>query len=86
MKKILMSAENPEGLKLEDLTIRLREEIQEKSNKISNDESPAAQTIRRNNSEIIRLLGEVEVIQTHSYEVLERLGPDEGPSGTPRIG
>ena len=86
MSKILMSPDNPEGWKLEELFSQLRSEIGDKSDKICIDKRPVARAVLRNNQQICGLLSQAEAIQRHSYDLLDALAPNEGPLGTPRIG
>lgn len=85
-QKILMSAENPDGQKLEELLATLRNEITEKNNKIKSDKSNLSNHIQVNNNRLILLLAQAEKIQRSSYELLEIKAQDAGPRGTPRIG
>ena len=50
---VLMTAENPEGWKLEELLEQLVVELHAKSNKIADVEAPAAKLYRATNSAII---------------------------------
>lgn len=83
---ILMSAENLNGYKLEDLLAQVKEEVAGKINKIINDPSPHAQLVVRNNLAIIEHLGAAEALQRTSYIVLDAKAPNQGPTGQPRIG
>ncbi|MCG9780445.1 hypothetical protein L1D45_19665 [Photobacterium damselae] len=85
-KSVLMSRENPNGWKLETLTEKLREEINRKSLNIASDPSFAAQTVTNNNFQIIGLLMQIEALQRQSFAVMAQVGPDQGPTGKPRIG
>jgi hypothetical protein len=86
MKQVLMSNENHNGLKLEDLLAQVKLDVSQKINKIINDTSPQAQLVVRNNLAIIEHLGAAEALQRTSYVVLDAMKPNEGPSGKPRIG
>ena len=86
MKPILMSSVNPTGHKLEDLLPRLRAEISNKTDRLVGDDRPISQTLIRNNHLIMQLLAQAEAIQRESLRELDRIGPDQGPTGTPRIG
>ncbi|RWX72570.1 hypothetical protein [Mesorhizobium sp. M2A.F.Ca.ET.039.01.1.1] len=86
MKPILMSRENPDGHKLEELLPAIRLEIEGKNLKIMNDQRDAAQTLLANNKRIIRLLAEAEELQRASLQKLAEIGPDQGPRGKPRVG
>jgi hypothetical protein len=84
---ILMSGTNPNGHKLEELLETLIAEIQAKNARVQNDPSAAAQTLLRNNADIIVRLKESTRLQEHSLRELERLhGADQGPTGKPRVG
>ncbi len=86
MKEILMSSTNPNGLKLEELLAKLQEAVRVKSAKISSDSRPQALHVLRNNQQIIGLLMQAEALQRDSYDVLSAMGPNQGPTGIPRIG
>lgn len=81
---ILMSADNPEGYKLEDLLAQLQRELRAKTGKLTG-ECPVNTTIRENNAAIIALLERAESFQRDTMHSLESLGPDPGPEGTPRV-
>lgn len=83
---VLMSSENHNGWKLEELLAQVKQEVSEKINKIINDPSPQAQLVVRNNLAIIEHLGAAEALQRSSYIVLDAMKANEGPTGTPRIG
>jgi len=83
---ILMSSENPGGAKLEEHFRELVGEMEAKCAKIAADLRPQAQTVLHNNREIIALLGQAIRHQEHSQRVLADMAPDQGPTGTPRIG
>jgi len=85
-KQILMTRENPEGFKLEELTEKLRMEIQAKTINIAGDKSFPAQTVTNNNAQIIGLLFQIEAIQRQSFVVMAQIRKDDGPNGEPRIG
>jgi len=86
MKEILMSATNPEGVKLEELLAQLQQEVTAKSAKIVSDTRPQARHVLRNNQQIIGLLMQAEALQRNSYDVLDAISANQGPTGTPRIG
>lgn len=72
-KPVLMSSENHDGLKLEDLLVKVKQEVSEKINKIINDPSPQAQIVVRNNLAIIEHLGAAEALQRTSYVGLDAM-------------
>ena len=83
---VLMSRDNPEGHKLEELAVKLQQEMQAKTDLIRYDDRWQAQTVVSNNQQIIELLKVIENIQRASFRALATLGPDEGPLGQPRVG
>ncbi|MEZ8121072.1 hypothetical protein ACED30_16315 [Vibrio splendidus] len=85
-KSVLMSRENPNGWKLESLTEKLREEINRKSLNIASDPSLEAQLVTNNNFQIIGLLMQIEALQRESMVIMSQVGPDQGPTGKPRLG
>ena len=85
-KPVLMSAENPEGWKLEELLSQMRDELMVKNRRIANDDSAVAQAVHQNNKMILQLLTGCENLQRDSLARLASLAPDPGPTGTPRIG
>lgn len=85
-KSVLMSSDNHDGWKLEDLLHEVKHEVSQKINKIIDDPSPQAQLVVRNNIAIIKHLGAAEALQRTSCDVLDAMRPNEGPAGKPRIG
>ena len=85
MSKLLMSVDNPNGHKLEELLAQTRQELQEKTDKLDGSDCPASGIIRRNNSYIASLLDVAERIQRDTMNVLDTVGEDQGPTGTPRV-
>lgn len=83
---VLMTRDNPDGFKLEELAEKLRCEIQAKTLNISGDPSIEAQTVVNNNAQIIGLLFQIEALQRQSFAVMAQIRPDGGPEGKPRIG
>lgn len=83
---ILMTRENPNGRKLEELLPQIAHELTVKNDRIKRDPSAAAQTLLYNNAEIISRLHECRRLQEHSLKVLAAVGPDQGPTGKPRVG
>lgn len=83
---ILMSSDNPTGHKLEDLLAIICKELLDKTNRVALDSSDKADTIIRNNMDIIGKLRDARSIQLCSMRELDQLGPDNGPTGKYRIG
>ncbi|SFJ65325.1 hypothetical protein SAMN02799624_05392 [Paenibacillus sp. UNC496MF] len=86
MQNILLGADNPQGEKLEEVLAQLQFEILGKTKKIVRDDSEPAAQVKRNNYEILRLLNQAEELQRMSMALLEKVGPNQGPTGAPRIG
>lgn len=83
---ILMSSENPGGAKLEEHLRALIGEMEAKCGKIAADPRNVAKDVHRNNRDIIGRLRECVALQEHSQRILAAMAPDQGPTGTPRIG
>ena len=83
---VLMSADNPNGWKIEDLAQQLIVEIRAKSDKIKSDPRLQAITVFNMNANIIAALHDIVHWQNNSLRALAALGPDQGPTGKPRIG
>lgn len=85
-KYLLMSAANPDGLKLEVLLDIVFDDMSEKCIRINADTRPVARRVLRNNQQIMALLKQARALQMDSLDVLAHLAPDQGPRGKPRIG
>ena len=83
---LLMTADNPDGWKLDALCHQLEVEVIRKSARIMHDKRAQVRAVLRNNEVIIALLGQIAALQRASMDRLEELGPNEGPRGTPRAG
>jgi len=83
---ILIGSENPDGYKLEELLDTLKSEIDHKCKKISDDQRAEAKTVLANNQKIIWLLERAASLQRQSMMILDGMGENHGPLGTPRIG
>lgn len=83
---LLMSAENPEGAKLEEILDQIADELKAKNAKLEGDFSPCSVHVANNNLSIISALRKCVAIQEDSIAKLSELGQDNGPYGTPRIG
>ena len=86
MRKVLMSAANPDGWTLEGLLAQLQIEVKEKDAKLKFDVSDLACAVSKNNRCILGCLEEAEKYQRESYAMLDAKSPNEGPKGKPRIG
>ena len=85
MTQFLITEENPDGFKLEDLLSAIRKDIILRATKIVDDHRPEAQQVLENNLKILQLLTESINIAQHSTTLLDRhFGPHT--PGEPRIG
>ena len=85
MSGFLITEENPNGYKLEDILKVIRKEIIQRANKITGDARPEAAVVLENNIKILGLLTETIALAEDSTKVLDKsFGPHE--TGKPRIG
>lgn len=84
--KVLMSAGNPTGRKLEELLVEIAEDLRVKNDSLEADPSPTSRAVRINNLGILDCLALAGVRQLDTLRRLNLIGPDQGPNGTPRIG
>lgn len=84
--KILMSRENPNGYKLEELLEMISDDLKVKTALIqdSDDTCPAIPPIINNNRAIVKLLAQAKNLQIDSMRELDKVGEDKGPE-QPRI-
>jgi len=85
MTHFLVSEENPEGFKLEDILRTLRKDILTRCTKIADDQSEAARHVMDNNMHILNLLTETIQVAEDSTQVLDKAFGRPTP-GHPRIG
>ena len=83
---VLMSRDNPNGWKLEELLKKIADEVLEKNESIEYDGSWIVGNIMSNNCAIVSYLLKSLERQTSTLALLDALGKDQGPEGTPRIG
>ncbi len=88
MVTYLISKENPDGLKLEEILIAIRRDIIYRCTRIVDDTRPEARHVLDNNTRILILLGEAIGLAEESTSVLDKaFGPSSsGTGGKPRIG
>ncbi len=85
MSHFLATDENPEGYKLEDILMLIRNDILARAVKISDDKRAEAQHVMRNNMKILNLLSDTIALAEDSTRVLDKsFGPRSGEK--PRIG
>lgn len=84
MTRFLVSDENPEGYRLEDILLAIRKDILNRSLKIADDNRPEAAHVMANNMKILTHLSECIALAENSTQTLDKAF---GPHGsTPRIG
>lgn len=81
-----MTADNPDGWKLEELLPQIAAELEAKTRRLESNVDPVAVAVCRNNREIINLLKMAEGTQRATLDALAAIGPDQGPRGKPRLG
>ncbi len=86
MTKLLLSPDNPNGWKLEDIIDEIQNDIVRRSAQIVDDGRPEASAVLANNIKILNLLTVCSKKAHDSTRVLSTLGPSQGPQGIPRIG
>lgn len=89
---LLMSAENPDGWKLEELLQKIHDELFEKNKLLierkrtmSPKQKAVSDVVSKNNFVILNALNSSVAHQKHSMQTLDMLGDNEGPEGTPRV-
>ncbi len=81
---LLVTADHPDGWKLEDILTEIQNDIFRRSNKIIEDGRAEARQVLQNNVDILRLLTTCIEKAQDSTGILNSLGPHE--DGNPRIG
>lgn len=84
MTKFLVSDENTEGFRLEDILIAIRMDILSRSLKIASDGRPEAAHVMNNNMKILTLLSDAINLADDSTRTLDKAFGPHG--GEPRIG
>lgn len=88
MTHFLVSEENPEGSKLEDILRVIRKEVLARCTKITDDMRPEAQHVLGNNIKILEHLTTAVALAEESTATLDKaFGPSQSAKGgPPRIG
>ncbi len=85
MPQFLVTEENPDGFRLEEILTVIRKDIILRATKILDDDREQALQVLENNIKILGLLSECINIATDSSRLLDRsFGPHK--DGEPRIG
>lgn len=85
MSKFLVTDDNPNGYKLEDILTAIRNEIMNRATKIMEDQRPEALAVMNNNIRILGYLAESIELARNSTDILDKsFGPHD--EEMPRIG
>lgn len=85
MTHFLVTDDNPDGYKLENILKIIRKDIFLRSTKIVDDDRAEAQAVIDNNVKILALISEAVSLAESSSAILEKsFGPSQ--NGEPRIG
>lgn len=83
--KFLVTDDNPDGYKLEDILLAIRNDILHRATKIMADHRPEAAAVMNNNIRILSMLSDSIELAKSSSEILDKsFGPSD--PGAPRIG
>lgn len=85
MTRFLITDDNPNGSKLEDLLSEIRNEILQRATKIMDDSRPEAVHVINNNIKILNHLAESIALAEDSTNVLNKAFGQHNPD-VPRIG
>lgn len=85
MTNFLVTDENPEGYKLEDILTAIRNDIVLRATRIMDDRRPEATAVMDNNIKILGHLAESIALAANSSEILDRAFGPSNPD-VPRIG
>tara|TARA_R110002072_G_scaffold111754_3_gene240013 strand:+ start:482 stop:745 length:264 start_codon:yes stop_codon:yes gene_type:complete len=85
MSGFLVSDDNPDGYKLEDILMAIRNEIIQRATKIMEDGRPEATMVVNNNIKILNHLAESITLAENSTSVLQKAFGNRS-ANVPRIG
>ncbi|MBE7638039.1 histidine kinase [Sneathiella sp. P13V-1] len=88
MTHFLVTEENPNGQRLEDVLMKVRADVVLRCTKITDDVRPEAQHVLNNNMLILNALTDAIKLAQDSTQVLDKaFGPSQtAKGGPPRIG
>ena len=88
MTHYLVTEENPEGKKLEDVLSMVRKDILDRCSLITDDPRAEAKAVLNNNMRILNLLTDAVLLAEDSTNILDKaFGPSQASKGgPPRIG
>ncbi len=85
MTRFLVTDDNPDGYKLEDILSKIRNEIIQRATKIMDDPRPEAVHVINNNIKILNHIAESIALAEDSTQVLNKAFGHHNPD-VPRIG
>ena len=85
MANFLVTDDNPDGYKLEDILTAIRNDIVQRAAKIMGDGRPEATVVMNNNIKILGFLSESIELAANSSEILDKSFGPHNPD-VPRIG
>ena len=86
MTHFLISEENPQGYKLEDILKVIRRDVILRCTKIVDDSRPEALHVLNNNMTILKIISEAILLAENSTRVLVKAFGPSVLGGPPRIG
>lgn len=86
MTHFLVTEDKPDGYRLEDILMLIRNDMLLRASKIADDRRPEAQHVMRNNMKILGLVSEAIDLAEDSTRVLNKAFGTAGKGGPPRIG
>ncbi len=88
MTRFLISDQNPQGFKLEDILTAIRKDVIYRCGKIADDARPEARKVLDNNMKVLTLLTEaIHVAESSTFILDKAFGPSQSLyGGPPRIG
>lgn len=83
--KFLVTDDNPDGYKLEDILTVIRNDMLQRATKIMGDHRPEATSVMNNNIRILTIISESIELAKNSSDILDKaFGPSDPKK--PRIG
>jgi hypothetical protein len=86
MTHFLVTEENPDGHRLEDILLMIRKDILTRAVKVADDRRIEALHVMRNNMKILELISEAIALAEDSSRVLDKAFGPSAKGGPPRIG
>jgi len=86
MTHFLVTEDKPDGYRLEDILMLIRNDMLLRASKIADDKRPEAQHVMRNNMKILGLVSDAIALAEDSTHVLNKAFGQSAKGGPPRIG